>query len=154
MRYVNHPGIKTITNQFPNNRFSFKQVTKSDIRKEIINLNSAKASHDSDTAAKLVKQNTDIYTDVLQSTFNNYLENAIFPLILKTADAIPIFKKENRTDKSNYGPISILPNISNISERCMCQEISSYFEENIFSKYQCGFREIHIVQHSLSFVND
>ena len=24
MRYVNHPGIKTITNQFPNNRFSFK----------------------------------------------------------------------------------------------------------------------------------
>ena len=47
-----------------------------------------------------------------------------------------VFKKDNSTDRNNYRPISILPNISNIFERCMYQQISAYFEENISSKYQ------------------
>ena len=60
MKFVNHPSIKAIRDRFPNNRLSFNEVTKSDTRKEIINLNSAKASNDSEIPTKLIKQNVDI----------------------------------------------------------------------------------------------
>ena len=37
-----------------------------------------------------------------------------------------VFRKHSRSDKKNYRPINILPNVSNIYERCL-------------NKYQCGF---------------
>ena len=40
----------------------------------------------------------------------------------------------------NYGPISILPNISKIYERCLYTQLYDYFNV-IFSRNQCGFRK-------------
>lgn len=65
MKFVNHTSTKTIRDQLPNNQFSPNKVTKSDAKKEIISLNSAKASQDSDIPTKLIKQNIEIFTDVL-----------------------------------------------------------------------------------------
>ena len=50
-------------------------------------------------------QNIEIFSDILHSTFNSCLENAIFPSILKTADEIPAFKKDNSADKNTNRPI-------------------------------------------------
>ena len=38
---------------------------------------------------------------------------------MKYAEVTPIHKKDDKTDKENYGPISILPNLSNVPERLM-----------------------------------
>ena len=52
---------------------------------------------------------------------------------LKRAEVIPIFKKDIKKDsknlKENYRPVSILSNISKISETCLYKELSSYFED-------------------------
>jgi len=56
------------------------------------------------------------------------------------ADINPIYKNISRNDKSNYRPISVLPNLSKVYERILSKQISSYFE-NILSKRQCGFRK-------------
>ena len=56
----------------------------------------------------------------------------------KKAKVRPIYKKDGRTDKYNYRPISILSNVSKIYERCICEQMYSYFHK-IFSKNQCGF---------------
>ena len=48
----------------------------------------------------------------------------------------PAFKKKSKTSKDNYRPISILPNMSKIYERCLYNQIQTYFD-NILSKYQC-----------------
>ena len=71
------------------------------------------------------------------------IENSIFLSDLKVADVIPAdvipaFKKKSKTSKDNYRPISILPNISKIYERCLYNQMQTYFD-NIVSKYQCGF---------------
>ena len=63
-----------------------------------------------------------------------------FPEILKHADIIPLYKKGKKDIKGNYRPVSILPNLSKIFEKCMFEQMSQFFE-NIFSKYQCGFRK-------------
>ena len=62
-----------------------------------------------------------------------------FPTSLKLANVTPVYKKGSKKSKENYRPVSILPNISKINERCLFKQISNYFE-NFFSKFQCGFK--------------
>ena len=66
----------------------------------------------------------------------------VFPDELKQADIKPIYKKESRNEKENYRPVSILPNLSKIFERCMYDQLEDYFEK-LLSKCQCGFRTSH-----------
>ena len=68
------------------------------------------------------------------------IDVCIFPTSLKLANITPVYKKGSKNSKENYRPVSILPNISKIYERCLFKPISNYFE-NIFSKFQCGFRQ-------------
>ena len=63
-----------------------------------------------------------------------------FPEIRKRADIPPLYIKGKKDIKENYKPVSILPNVSKIFEKRMFQQIPQFFE-NIFSKYQCGFRK-------------
>ena len=50
--------------------------------------------------------------------------------------------------KESYRPISILSNIFKVYERCLYDQMSEFFD-NIFSKYQCGFRTDYSAQHCL-----
>ena len=59
---------------------------------------------------------------------------------MKYEDALPEFKKDDKTDKENYRPISILPNLSKVYERLMYDQMYSFCDQ-IFSKLQCGFRK-------------
>ena len=85
---------------------------KKDIEKEILNLNLVKASQDSDIPTKIIKKNSDIFSDILLKEFNKSLEICKFPSSLKIANVSPVYKKGNRSDKGNYRPVSILPNLS------------------------------------------
>ena len=60
----------------------------------------------------------------------------------------PVFKKDSRTDKKNYRPISILPNVSKIYERCLNKQLEEYFQL-LLSKYQYGFRKGYSVINAL-----
>ena len=64
----------------------------------------------------------------------------MFPTSLKVANITPVYKKGSKNSKENYRPLSVLPNIPKIYERCLFQPISNYFE-NIFSKFRCGFKQ-------------
>ena len=67
---------------------------------------------------------------------------------MKLADITPVHKKDDKTDKSNYRPISGLPSGSKIFERIIQRQIGQYME--IFlSKYLCGYRKGYSVQHAL-----
>ena len=67
---------------------------------------------------------------------------------LKEVDIVPVHKKESKFSKENYRPTSILPNISKVYERCLYDQISFFFED-VFLKYQCGFRKGYSAQHCL-----
>ena len=53
---------------------------------------------------------------------------------------LPFVQKSKKDIKGNYRPVSILPNLSKIFEKCMFEQMSQFFE-NIFPRYQCGFRK-------------
>ena len=138
-KYQHHPSIKTIL-QKCNFSFSFKTVSLTDIEKETKSLNTNKGSHSSDTSTKILKENVDLFFRFKLDYVNKSISSSTFPSILKLADIIPVYKKDSRYMKSNYRPISVLPNLSKIFENVLYDQISSFFEI-IFSKYPTVFRK-------------
>ena len=118
-QYKNHPSFIAINNRNMDRRFSFQEITKSEINQEILNLDSSKACQESDLPTKIIKANSDIFTEVIHKEFNRGLEVGNFPCTMKLANVTPVYKKGNRSEKGNYRPVSILPNISKVFERCM-----------------------------------
>ena len=135
-KYQNHLSIKIILKKY-NFSFSFKALSLTDIEKEMKSLNTNKASHSSDIPTKILKQNVDLFSPFILSYVNKSISFSTFLSILKLAD---ITKKDSRYEKSNYRPISVLPNLSKIFENVLYDQISSFFE-NIFSKYETAFRK-------------
>ena len=67
---------------------------------------------------------------------------------MKVASNTPVFKENVHTSKNNYRPVSVLLAISKIFEHIICNQLSAFFEE-IFSKFQCGFRKNYSTQNCL-----
>ena len=121
-KYKNHPSITAITKRMKNLgnfTFSFNFISHDDIVKELNKLKAKKASQKTDNPIKIVKENVDIISHFLYHNFNNSLSCSTFPTGMKYADVTPIHKKDDKTDKTNYRPISILPNLSKVYERLM-----------------------------------
>ena len=128
-KYKNHPSIKlTKTNSEINVSFRFQEIQANETEKELKNLDSFKASQDSDIPPKIIKDNIDIFVPVLLTEFNESLKLNRFPHSMKSANITPVFKKNDRTDKSNYRPVSILSNLSKVFERCIYKQLSVYFD--------------------------
>ena len=71
-----------------------------------------------------------------------------FPDQAKTSSVTPVYKKDERTLKTNYRPISILPAVSKLLEKFMFKQMSNCFEK-LFSEYLSGIRRGYCCQHVL-----
>ena len=67
---------------------------------------------------------------------------------MKCADVRPAFKKDDKTDKENYRPITILLNLSKVYERSIYDQVYPFFDKT-FWKLQCGFRKGFNAEHCL-----
>ena len=76
---------------------------------------------------KIIKNNSNILSNFFQENLNNTIETSTFLEQLKYADVKPVFQKDSRTDKKNYRPMSIFPNVSKIYERCLNTQLEEYF---------------------------
>ena len=119
--------------------FSFKLVIE-DICKKILALNASKTTPSDDTPTKIIKNNPNICSKFFQANLNNTIETSTFPEQLKYADVKPVFKNDSRTDKKKYRPISIVPDVFKIYERCLNKQLEEYFRA-LLSKRQCCFRK-------------
>ena len=71
--------------------------------KDIIKtLNTRKACLDGDV--QLIIINEDIFSTLIFQNFNQSLVNGEFPHCLKQAEVIPVFKNQEKLDKSNNRP--------------------------------------------------
>ena len=141
VKYRAHPFIIAIKENFnTSTRFNFSFVDKEDNLKEIKNLKANKATQNTDISTKLIKENSDIFADFIFENLNDSISQSVFPSALKLANITPVHKKDSKSKKDHYRPISVSPNISKIYERFFFKQISGYFEQ-FLSKYQCGFRK-------------
>ena len=149
-KYDNHPGIILIKKhmQGVNSYFVFEAVTKEKIEKLIKNLNIKKAVQSNDIPTKLVKEFGYSFSKYIATSINRCITGGTFVNAFKKAEVRSIYKKEGKIEKSNYRPINVLSNVPKIYERCLYEQMYSYFHI-IFSKNQCDFRKGFNTQHMI-----
>ena len=128
--------------------FSSEFVSLEETFKEVNKLSIKKTSQTLVIPVKITKGNKDLISYFVYHNFNNALSTSQYPNSLKYAYVISLFKKDDKSDKSNYRPVSILPNLSKVYERIMQRQIYPNLNK-IFSKYQRSFRKGFSAQHCL-----
>ena len=147
-KYQNHPSIKLIKSKNKSQTFKFRETNIDEIKKYIENLDPKKASQKSDMNTNIIRKNAAFFAKYTRDDINASIRSSKFHNELKEADIVPVHKKKSKLSKENYRPISILPNISKVYERCLYDQMTEFFD-NIFSKYLCGFRKGYSAQHCL-----
>ena len=75
--YRNHPSILAIgevCNKHPRLPFSFSKINREEILGEILKLETSKACQDTDIPTKIIKENVDIFADILLTSFNDSIK--------------------------------------------------------------------------------
>ena len=140
-KYKFHPSILLIQKHLKNHDvFSFKTVEIGDIEKEINNINPKKATTSNSIPPKIFKKSSKISASALHKLFNDSVEKSDFPQNLKLADIIPVYKKNDPLDKTNYRPVSVLHVVSKIFKRIMQKQINDFIV-SFLSPYLCGYRK-------------
>ncbi|KAF7664264.1 hypothetical protein LDENG_00182270 [Lucifuga dentata] len=70
--------------------------------------------------------------------------SGVFPVHMKTAKVVPLYKTGDRHLFSNYRPVSLLPQFSKILEKLFVTRLDKFIEKhNILNDNQYGFRAKH-----------
>ena len=75
--------------------------------------------------------------------FNTSIETSTFPVSWKIARVTPIYKEGEKSEKSNYRPISVLPVLSRLFEKLIYDQLYQYLEWGGFLTQESGFRALH-----------
>lgn len=122
--------------------FGSREVTFNEVRDVIGDLKNKTSRDIYGMNVKLIKTATNCILLPLTRLINLCLRNGVFPDGLKIAIVRPILKKGDPSTPNNYRPISLLPVISKVLEKCIAIQIIEHFEKNnLFTKHQWGFRK-------------
>ena len=92
-KYRNNPSVVIIKEKNTlSGKFSFSLVQYDDILKKVRNLDTVKASKQTDIPTKILKHNSEYFYD----NINYYIENSNFTSDLKFADVTPAYKKSQK----------------------------------------------------------
>ena len=97
----------------------------------------------------------DSISSFIAHLINLSFSEGIYPDLLKCSFIIPIHKAGSKSEVANYRPISILPNIGKIFEKCASSQIVEFLHTNsLINPNQHGFRKNHSTTTcSLQFFN-
>lgn len=133
-----------------NSSFQLRQVSLPEVLKQLKNLPANKATGLDKIPCRLVKLAAPLIAESLCKIFNLSILSGIFPSDWKIAKIIPIYKGNEKDQRNNYRPISILSSISKIMERLVYDQLYEYLSKNeLLSKCQSGFRRFHSTTTSL-----
>ena len=92
------------------------ELDKIKIKSTISSINNSSSGYD-ELPASIMKQCIDSYIEPLTLLINKSIQQGVFPVELKIARIIPLYKGENNQLIHNYRPISVLPFFSKIFEK-------------------------------------
>ncbi|KAI3381283.1 hypothetical protein SNEBB_002555, partial [Seison nebaliae] len=125
----------------PANSMFFGPISKLMCKEAIGELRDTRANVNS-ISIKIIKKVKDAVAMPIARIINMSFQSGIFPDCLKTAKITPIHKTGSEKTISNYRPISVLPWLSKIFEKCIAKQLMNYLEHNtILISTQFGFRK-------------
>ena len=140
-KYKAHPSIQKIKENSPFlSHFSLSCATEDMILRILLSLNVTKGAGYDTLPPKVIRLVSTIIALPLTGIINLSITKGIFPDLLKTARVAPAFKKEDRSKKENYRPISILNTFSKVFERFVLDQLIPFFNETM-SKFVSAYRK-------------
>ena len=116
LKYIDYPSVKATEESCKlNSLFKFSNVEKREIRNEIANLDASKYCQNA-LLKELLKR---MLTSLQNLNIHNSINKSKFPSFLRLPDKILVFKKDSKTSKHNYRPISIFKHFSKLSAKVM-----------------------------------
>jgi len=113
-------------------------ITEEEVLNQLKKLNPSKAAGPDELQTRILQETAETIVKPCTDLFNQSLQEGTVPKEWKRANVVPIFKKGRKTDPSNYRPISLLPIISKILERCIFNHIIGNLSKKL-SPLQHGF---------------
>ena len=92
--------------------------------------------------SRLLKECSQEIAPSVCALFNQSLNIGRIPSEWKSANVTPIYKKDLRELAENYRPISLLPILGKVMERCICNTFYGHFKQ-LVTKLQHGFLRGH-----------
>ena len=118
-------------------------------------LSPRKATGLDDLPAGFIRDGAEGIAYPISYIINLSLKTGVVPDEMKTARVIPLYKKNSKLEPSNYRPVSILSTLSKILERAVHIQLEIYLKENdLFYKFQSGFRTSFLTDTSLTYLTD
>ena len=117
------------------------------ILKLIKSLNINKASGPDNIPARVLTICAEEIAPILTILFTQSFNSGDLPNDWLTANITPVFKKGDKSNPSNYRPISLTSLCCKLMEHILCHNIMNLLESNhILNDYQYGFRSSHSCQ--------
>jgi hypothetical protein len=113
---------------------------KSIILKHLNNLNTQKSVGPDKVHPKVLKECAKSLSFPLSLIFEKSFVTGSIPKLWSCANVVPLFKKGNKLDPTNYRPVSLTSIVCKIRERIIRDQMMVYLvENNLISKEQHGF---------------
>ena len=124
--------------------FKLNSVHPDDVLKILSKLKNSSSCGIDDIGSCVLKLIKTEITPVLTHIINLSISQQTFPLLWKKAKVIPLHKKDEVLYAKNYRPVSLLPVLSKVLERCVFVQMVTYLEENdLLHPSHHGFRAKH-----------
>ena len=124
--------------------FNFRAINEGDLQKAMAKMKIKKSFGNDNISGNFLKIAFAVISSSLLKIFNVSIETNTFPDAWKIARVAPIYKEGEKSEKSNYRPISVLPVISRLFEKLIYDQLYQYMNgSGLLSPNQSGFRALH-----------
>ena len=149
------PNTLPVCEQDDPPQFDLRMSTIEDIDIIIKKIDPSKATGHDNIGPAFLKIASSTIAPVLSNLINSSIKSGIFPNDHKIAKVTPLHKKGEKTQPSNYRPVSILAALSKISERFIADRVVEHVEGNgLINLHQSGFRRGHGTHFALHHMID
>ena len=134
------PQVQELFSDGPDNILNTISISRKDVIREIDKLKSHKSPGPDEIYARVLKECKEELGTPLTSLFNRSIESGLVPDDWKLANVIPIFKKGDKSDPSNYRPISLTSIVGKLLESIIAGKIRDHLEKySLINPSQHGF---------------
>ena len=135
--------------------FQLNETNEDIVLKLLLSLKKNKAIGLDNISARLLKSGAHVICPSITWLLNLSIRTGKFPETWKCSKVTALFKSGDRTNPSNYRPISILPTLSKILEKIVHSQFQEFLNShNLLSNKQFGFRSKRSTTAALSSFSD
>ena len=106
-------------------------ISEVDVAHHLSHLDPTKATGPDGIPGRILQECISVIAPSLCLLFNHSLNSGAAPSEWKSTDVSPLHKKDNKEPATNYRPISLLPIISKVLERCVCNRFYEHVRDMI-----------------------